>query len=142
MLLLWTNNLSVGVQELDEGTKKLLHFINELHYAAQDAKADGAVDPQEIEIALHRLQNYVTYYCGREEQLLSGIGYAGLKQQVEEHGRFAAAIADMTIRFENSTRAKDAEELMHFIFDWVTNHVYVTDRRFLEALREHPECLR
>jgi hemerythrin len=142
MLLLWTNNLSVDVQELDEGTKKLIRIINELHAAIRDAKANGAVDKQEIEIALHRLENYVLHYCPREERLLASIEYEGLNEQIEDHRRLRASIAEMSVRFKNSTRPRDAEELMHFIFDWVTNHIYLADKRFIKALREHPEVLR
>jgi hemerythrin len=134
MLLLWTNNLSVGVPELDKGTQNLIRVINELHYAIRDANANGTIDPLEIEIAIHRLENHVVHYCAREEKLLASIGYEALNDQIAEHHRLAASIAEMSSRFKNSARPQDAEELMHFVFNWLTNHVYVADRRFLGAL--------
>jgi hemerythrin-like metal-binding protein len=142
MLMLWTNNLSVGVKELDEWNKRLIRMINELHYAILDSADSGVIEKEEIEIVLHRLENYARYHCSREESLLATIGYVDLEEQKEQHHRLAEGIADMSKRFHNSTDPRDGAEIMRFIYDWVTNHIYVTDRKFIEPLKKRPDVLR
>jgi hemerythrin-like metal-binding protein len=142
MLLMWTENLSVGVKELDDGNKKLIKMLNELHYAIQDGSISGTIEKEEIEIVLHRLDNYSKYHCGREEQLLASIGYVNLKTQEADHQQLAIAIADMTRRFQNSTNLSDASEIMRFVYDWLTNHVYVTDKKFAEYLNADRSSLK
>jgi hemerythrin-like metal-binding protein len=131
---MWTNNLSVGVKELDEGNKRLVKMVNELHYAIQDGSASGTIEKDEIEIVLHRLHNYAKYHCKLEEQLLASIGYIDLEAQKADHQQLAATVADMTLRFHNSTNIGDATEIMRFAYDWLTNHVYVTDMKFVDYL--------
>jgi hemerythrin len=135
MLLLWTDNLSVGIDQFDDDHKRMIAIINELHCAIQAAGVKGAIDKEEIEIVLHRLQNYIRYHCDREELFMAKTGYPEFESHRAEHLRLEAAIADMAGRFRNSTDPEHAAEIMHFIFDWVTNHIFVLDRQFSSHLR-------
>jgi len=136
MLLMWTEKLSVGVKVLDEDHKKMIHMVNELHGAIQAADAMGQMDRQEIEIALHRLQNYTHYHFAREEALLSKTGYANLEDHKQKHQALLDALMEMSARFIGSTDPVAATELMQFMYDWLTHHVNVTDKRYTEHLNE------
>lgn len=134
MLLVWTENLSVKVQELDDDHKKLIKVINELHYAILGGGSSGEVDAVEIEIALHRLENYARVHFDREEKILAAAAHADLEAQREAHRNMVLAVAEMTVRFHESTKSRHASELMNFAYEWLTNHVYVADRRWAEQL--------
>jgi len=134
MLLMWTEKLSVGVKALDHDHKKMIHMVNELHGAIQSADAMGQVDGQEIEIALHRLQNYTLYHFTREEMLLSDTGYANLEHHKKEHQALLATLTEMSERFTGSTDPVQATELMQFMYDWLSHHINVTDKRYTEHL--------
>jgi hemerythrin-like metal-binding protein len=138
MLVFWTENLSVGVKEFDEDHKRLIKMLNELHHAAKDAEATGKVDKDEIEIALHRLENYAIGHCSREEALLAKTGYPGLEEHKKAHRQLLDQVADMTLRFRNSTDPRHATEIMECIFAWVTDHIYGTDKKYASHLRTHP----
>lgn len=135
MLLLWTDNLSVGIDQFDDDHKRLIAIINELHCSIQAARAKGAIDKEEIEIVLHRLQNYIRYHCDREELFMAKTEYPELDSHRKEHRRLEARIADMAERFRDSTNPEHAAEIMQFIFDWVTNHIFVYDRQYSSHLR-------
>jgi hemerythrin-like metal-binding protein len=135
MLLLWTDNLSVGIDQFDEDHKRLIAIINELHCSIQAARAKGEIDKTEIEIALHLLQNYIRYHCDREELFMAKTGYPELESHRQEHRRLEAKIADMAGRFQDSTDPEHAAEIMQFIFDWLTNHIFVVDRQYSSHLR-------
>jgi len=130
MLLMWTENLSVGVKAFDDDHKRLIRMINEMHGALQDVDSAGKIAEEEIEIALHRLENYFKTHCLREEETMAKTGYAGLEEHKQEHVKFFAAVTEMQRRFRNSTDPKQATELMQFMYDWLTEHIFVTDRRY------------
>jgi hemerythrin-like metal-binding protein len=130
MLLVWTENLSVMIKELDDDNKKLIKVINELHHAILDAGASGQVEAVEIEIALHRLGNYAKVHFDREEKILAAADHADLAANREAHREMIETTAEMKVRFHDSTDLRHASELMNFTYDWLTNHVYVTDRRW------------
>lgn len=136
MLLMWTDKLSVGVKALDDDHKKMIQMVNELHRAIQAVDAEGEVDAAEIEIALHRLQNYTHYHFDREEPLLSETGYVNLERYKQEHQNLLDHLVEMSKRFLGSTDPKQATELMQFMHDWLTHHINVTDKRYTSHLND------
>jgi hemerythrin len=137
MLLMWTDNLSVGIKRFDDDHKRLLSILHELDSAARAADGSGKIEKEEIEIALHRLENYVRYHCDREEQVMAQTHYTGLKAHQVEHAKLAAMIAEMQARFKESTSVKDAAEVMQLIFDWLIDHIHVTDKQYSYHLHSH-----
>ena len=134
MLMMWTENLSVGVKAFDDDHKLLIRMINELHGVLQDVDAEGKIPPEEIEIALHRLENYIRSHCNHEEVAMAKTGYVELEEHKQEHAKLASMIAEMSWRFQGSTDPTNAGEIMQFIYDWVTNHINVTDKKFTKHL--------
>ncbi|MGA3160266.1 MAG: bacteriohemerythrin [Terracidiphilus sp.] len=130
MLLMWTENLSVGVKAFDDDHKRMIRMINELHGVLQDVDTEGKIPNEEIEIALHRLENYIQYHCMQEEAVMAKTGYAELEEHKEEHTQLAAILAEMARRFQGSTDPAHAGEIMQFIYDWLTNHINVTDKKY------------
>ncbi|MGA3371656.1 MAG: bacteriohemerythrin [Terracidiphilus sp.] len=135
MKLMWTENLSVGVKDFDDDHKRLIRMVNELHDALQDADAEGKIADEEIEIALHRLENYFQYHCVQEEVMMTKIAFPGLEEHKLEHQKFFAKVAEMTQRFRGSSDAKDGTELMEFMFNWLTGHINVIDKQYGAYLR-------
>jgi hemerythrin len=135
MLLMWTGNLSVGVPEFDDDHKRLIRMVNEMHGLIQDANLKGKIDAEEIEIALHRLQNYFQYHCLREEKAMELAGFKGLDEHRREHTQFMAKIKEMALRFGGSTDPKNATEIVDFLHDWLITHVHETDMKYGSVLR-------
>jgi len=130
MIVMWTRNLSVGIECFDEDHKRLIRMLNELHGAAQCLDASGNMESEEIEIALHRLENYTRYHCSQEEKAMARTGYPGLKSHQKEHEKLIAMIANMATRFRGSTSPIHAEELMQVIYEWIINHVNLIDKEY------------
>ena len=136
MLLMWTDHLSVGIKKFDDDHKRLVRMINELHLALQDRDEQGNITPEEIEIALHRLQNYTQYHCLQEEKDLEETGFPDLEEHRAAHRWFFAQVAEMTERFRDSRNAEHARELMNFMYDWLTNHIHVVDMQYTSHLHK------
>ncbi len=135
MLLMWTDNLSVGVKNFDDDHKRMIRMINELHGAIEDVDDAGRIAEDEVEIALHRLENYIQYHCLEEERLMEQTGYPELRDHRKEHQGFNAKIAEMALRFRGSQDPNHATELMQFMYDWLTEHIFVTDRKYSSHLQ-------
>jgi hemerythrin len=135
---MWTDNLSVGVKYFDEDHKQLIRFINELHAAIQDVDAEGKIAEEEIEFALHRLENYFQYHCIQEEVFMDKIAYPEIDEHRECHKNFLRQVESMSESFRGSRNPQHAAELMQFIYDWLTNHINVVDRKYGDYLRSCP----
>jgi hemerythrin-like metal-binding protein len=131
---MWTEDLSVGIKDFDDDHKRVVRIINELHGAIQDAAVTGKIERVAIELALHRLENYLQYHCAQEELLMGQTGYPELEEHKKEHLKLTVLIADMQERFHGSTDPKDAAEITRFVFDWLIDHILVTDMKYSEYL--------
>jgi hemerythrin len=134
MRLMWTDNLRVGIKDFDEDHKRVLRMINELNSAIQDSAVTGQIEPVEMEIALHRLDNYTRYHCAQEELCMTLTAYPDLEQHKKEHAKLAALIGDLQGRCQGSTNPKDAAEIERFVHEWIIDHIFVTDRRYTAHL--------
>jgi hemerythrin len=135
MFLMWTENLSVGVKYFDEDHKHLIRYINELHAAIEEVDAQGLIAEDEIEIALHRLENYIQYHCVQEEVFMSKIAYPDIDGHMQQHKFFLGKVAEMSESFRGSRKAEDATELMSFMYNWLTNHINTIDKKYGDYLR-------
>jgi hemerythrin len=134
MILMWTDNLTVGVKDFDEDHRRLIRIVNELHMATQYPDAAGNVESEEIEIALHRLENYVKYHCVSEEKAMAKAHYPELEAHRKEHDKLLDMVVEMTARFKGSVSVKDAQEIMLAMHDWMVNHINGTDKQYTEYL--------
>jgi hemerythrin-like metal-binding protein len=134
MILMWTTNLTVGIKDFDEDHKRLIRMVNELHMATRDLDASGNMEQEELEIALHRLENYTKYHCSQEEKAMAKAKYPHLERHQKEHAKLIGMVAEMSVRFNGSTSPKHAEELMQVMYDWLINHINVVDKEYTEHL--------
>ena len=135
MLLMWTGSLSVGVKEFDDDHKRLIRMINEMHGIIRDGNSTGKIEAEEIEIALHRLENYFQYHCLKEEEAMVKVGFSGVEEHRQEHAHFLGKVREMTSRFRGSTEPKHAKEIVDFMYDWLISHVHENDMKYSSCLR-------
>jgi hemerythrin len=112
----------------------VVRIINELNSAIQDAAVTGEIEPIEMEIALHRLDNYIRYHCAQEELSMKLTAYPELEEHIKEHAKLGALIGDLQDRLKGSTDPKDAAEISRFIFEWIIDHILVTDKKYAAHL--------
>lgn len=128
MFVIWTDNLSVGLKEFDEDHKRLVRILNELYSAVHCG--DVKHSPDELEIALERLEMFTKSHFGREELLMTKTGFPGVEAHKREHQKFAAMVAEMAERFRGSTDPQHAQELVEALYTWVTHHIFEDDKQY------------
>jgi hemerythrin len=130
MSLVWTRDLSVGVESIDVQHQELFRRLNALLVAIGDQRQE-----QEVLVTLAFLGDYVVSHLADEEQLMREIGYPELPVHLAEHGQLSGAFGRLSTRFArhgiDAVLAKDVESEL---CDWLVRHVQRTDRALGEWL--------
>ncbi|MEM7223865.1 MAG: bacteriohemerythrin [Pseudomonadota bacterium] len=132
----WTEDMSVGLNELDEDHRALIRIINQLAENADDG-ADGKILRQ----CLFALTRYAEYHFGREEAVMAACGYPELVDHKEEHKDFTANIHKIAKSF--SEISPDAvptvnQELLDYLKEWLMHHIMIIDRSYQPFVVDKP----
>ncbi len=130
MLLLWTENLRVGVDELDRDNKKLVAMVNVL---------DGAIEAGQskrlLKTVLGNLEDYAWRHCSIEEVAFLESGYPDAAAHTAEHEELRKMVGKMKRRRDGGLDADLAVDLMNLMYVWITNHIYTSDMKYSEFIR-------
>lgn len=123
-LVEWSDELSVGIQEIDEQHKVLVGLLNEMHQAILEHH--GSQTAREV---LDRLGDYTRIHFAVEESLMRIFEYPGYTEHKKQH--------EELIRQLESYRAKVASgataisfQLLHFLRMWLTQHIIDSDKDY------------
>lgn len=118
----WSNELSVGVKEIDDQHKKLLSIANTLLKAIQSGK-----DKEILNNIFIQLRDYTVHHFSCEEKLMDEIHYPKRGEQVEAHNNLKKDVKNFQRQIylhEDPTTA----EVLTFIKGWMLDHILVHDR--------------
>jgi len=126
----WSDDLSVGIDMVDEDHKKLLSLINQLQTAAH-YQTDNTL----IESTLNDLVDYTKYHFSREEQLMEQNNYPDLAGHKEQH----EAMVNQVTEFINEYRTDNTrtiDNVISYLKTWLINHIKGTDREYIPYIKD------
>lgn len=123
-LLEWTDDLSVGIEEIDEQHRELVRLLNQLHTAIWEKHGTDAC----IEI-LDKLVEYTRVHFAVEESLMRILGYPDYAPHRHEHENLISQVVELQRKLK-SGEANVSFELMHFLKNWLTHHIMGTDKAY------------
>ncbi|MCM8857789.1 MAG: bacteriohemerythrin [Candidatus Thiodiazotropha sp.] len=121
--LVWSNTLSVEVDEIDEDHRRLVDLFNILNHAVADGES---ADYQEA--VLEELISCTVWHFKHEERLMLKYAYEELAAHKTEHQDLiesAKALQQQFLQADKRIANKDIEFLEH----WLTEHILVADMR-------------
>ena len=127
-LLEWSDELSVGINSIDDQHKKLVNMINALN----DALAEGKADELLVKI-FDGLAVYTVKHFGYEEDLFAQHGYQESEAHKNEHQALIAQVKNLQDKM-NEGDFMISVEVMAFLKDWLTNHIMKTDKAYAPFL--------
>jgi len=128
--LVWKDEYSVGVEEMDNDHKKLLNLINQLQTAVHYYTG------QEFEQkALDELVDYTKTHFKKEEKLMEDNGYADLEAHKKQHEKFINKINDFLVQYKQNSEVTVVDTL-EFLKDWLIKHINGTDKEYGKVLNE------
>ena len=129
--LQWTENLSVGVQRMDDHHKKLVDLINQV-FDAMSGDATGTV-----ETVLSDLLDYTRYHFGEEEKLLEACGFPDFIEHQAIHRGMVKEVLDMRQRYLDNPATVSAAETLDFLSKWLMRHIIAKDLRYRPFAEGH-----
>lgn len=123
-MLKWTDDLSVGVKDIDDQHKELFSRVNNLLSAMSQGKGKD-----EVAKVLAFLRDYVVTHFGAEERIMRERNYPGIEAHRQEHASYTQKLSDVLKRFETSgTTSLLAIESQRLLTDWWFYHIGRTDK--------------
>jgi hemerythrin len=119
MKLQWTQELSVGVAEIDNQHKELFERINNLDSAMKQGTAK-----EEVIRLIEFLDNYVIIHFGAEEKYMIDYNYTGYALHKTKHDWFKKEFSDIRIRLDAEGITPDVIMLSNnLLITWFSNHI-------------------
>lgn len=119
----WTDDLSVGVELIDDQHKVLIRHLNNLAKAVEHHQ--GA---SEMTDTLSFLIDYTDFHFSMEERNMATHGYPGFEAHKAKHDGFKSILADMEIQFrDDGPTAILAESIDTLLVNWLFKHIRVVD---------------
>jgi hemerythrin len=125
----WTNDMSVGIEELDDDHRKLIGIINQLHFGIK-----AGHERKILRAILNQLLDYAKIHFAREEALLSKAKSPDTLAHKLEHDRFISEIETLQKKFDSTPVATLDLALMTFLRKWQATHVQSFDKQIALAL--------
>lgn len=123
-LVEWTDELSVGVQEIDEQHKILVGLVNRMYESII-----RRTDRQEINVILNELAQYTVIHFAVEESLMRIFDYP----DYDAHKKHHQELINQVVELQHKTAANEASvsmEVLHFLRHWLTYHILNDDKKY------------
>ncbi len=123
MKLLWTQDLSVGVEKIDSQHKELFDRISALGSAMKQGRAI-----EEVVRLLEFLDAYVIIHFDAEEKLMTEYNYSGHSAHTAQHNLFKEEFSDIRKNLDRGGVTPDLIVLSNnLLIKWFSNHIRTTD---------------
>jgi hemerythrin len=123
-LVEWTEELSVGVQEIDEQHKVLVGLLNRFH----EAVVTGT-DEQNIKNVLKDLADYTIIHFSVEESLMRIFNYPDYDNHKKHHEELTAQVRELQRKVEEGNH-QVSMEVLNFLRHWLTHHILGDDKKY------------
>ena len=120
--MVWKNEYSIDIPEIDEQHKQLFACIDRLDAAKDDRGRELAVY-----FVLEELNEYVKVHFKVEEIVMRLFDYPGLASHAAEHHKFMARLKSFeTIELGHDVHA----EASSYLREWLIKHIQGSDRHY------------
>jgi hemerythrin-like metal-binding protein/PAS domain S-box-containing protein len=121
-LIEWTDELSVGINQIDEDHKVLISLVNRCLISLNNE------DQGELEIKniLDELLSYTKYHFQREELMMDVCEYPNTSKHKQVHKLLISEVERYVREFEQ--KKLTLEGLLEFITSWLINHIMGMDK--------------
>lgn len=124
----WSDEYSVGIQEIDEQHQVLVGMINELYVSM--AQKDGS---EKIGAILSRLVDYTKIHFAVEECLMRMFNYPGYEPHKRIHDALVERVGELVGKYQKGD-GQVSVELLFLLKDWLLDHIKEKDTDYAPFL--------
>lgn len=128
--LVWTDQLNIGVEVIDQQHRRILDYINQL-----DNAQENSISGKEMGKLIHELVDYTVSHFGFEESLQEESGYPFLKAHKKVHELFTRRVLEFQTQFDQGHNV--SKELHSLLVSWLLNHIQVDDADYVESVKTY-----
>ncbi len=122
----WTDDLSVGVEIINNQHKELFKRVNSLLQAMNEGKGED-----EIKEIIGFLEEYVVVHFGTEEDFMTRYNYPDYPFHKGEHEAFKKDFVELKRDYEiHGVTLTLIIEIQQRVCDWLINHIGKVDKMF------------
>lgn len=121
--LVWGEILSVGVDEIDEDHRKLIHIFNILNHAVVDGESK-----EYLAATLEELINCTVWHFSHEERLMLKHRYPEAEAHKAEHRELIQSAQELQQELLRADKSVAEQQIM-FLERWLTEHILTADGR-------------
>ena len=124
-LMIWTDEMSVGVDVIDADHQRLFVLLNRLGYSIRERSTGDVMGK-----VLSELSDYTDYHFAREEIFMEVCGYPEIEIHKRVHVRLREQVAKFLRTFQRDPAAVDVRQLREFLHEWLIDHIMVMDKKY------------
>ena len=122
----WQENLSVGIESIDNQHKQWFEYLNKAAEAVASQKNQA-----QISKTLNFLIDYTEAHFSTEEKYMTDCNYAGLQEHKAKHNELRTTLANLIKDFEEEgVTSKLAQSIHTFLGNWLIQHIHEVDMKF------------
>lgn len=135
----WTQDLSVGVEEIDEQHKELFKRIKNLVDAIKNAECKYVIDG-----TISFLEEYAGSHFAVEEKYMEESRYEDLQQHKVQHAIFLNSLAELKKQSAEPRVKGSSYDLSvttnQMVVDWIISHIVRIDKKLGEFLKSRGQA--
>lgn len=126
----WSEELSTGIEVIDNQHKRIVDYINQLY----DARTSGHKQ-EDIGKVIDELVDYTLSHFTFEESMQEEANYPFLKAHKKVHDLFVKRVGEYQQRFKLGEDV--SEELNNLLVTWLYNHIKRDDADYVDAVKKN-----
>ncbi len=120
----WSDDLLLGIPEMDEQHKQLIAILNQFYDAVERGEREEGI------LSLFEgADRYADHHLSSEEKFLESIQYPELDAHRALHEMYRQEYRTMMERYKQGDR-KAARELTAFLLSWLYTHIQKADKKY------------
>ncbi len=127
--LFWTDDLSIGIESIDEQHKVLFSLIDQLQEAMSRGESRTV-----LEDIFQGLIDYTDKHFKVEEEMFKEFEYDDIEGHLAYHAEFVDKMASLKEQFDDNSNFMIGVDVMQFLTDWLVTHIQGTDKKYAPFL--------
>ena len=126
----WSEELSVGIEQIDSQHKELIRIANGLISAVAKQRGERVINN-----VVRRLRNYTVFHFNSEEKLMEIVRYPKRGEHGHEHVKLKQNVKGFQRDLYKGEKLT-AEDVLNFLKIWLLKHILHSDRMLADFIHE------
>lgn len=127
----WTDDLSTGIEEIDNQHKRIVRYINELE---EETLYHSWRINKKAEYIIGEMAEYAVSHFGLEEKYMIASGYEDYDQHKKVHDDFVKVVVRFKERFDKGENV--AKDMHKFLCYWLIKHIRGEDQGYVDSIQK------